>query len=181
MAKHSRIPVPLAREFQTNYFQAFPCIPAWHQSIFNELETVGALTTPFGRRRFFFGRPKEGSTRREAVAYTPQSMTADEINSGILKLWRSGRVQLLVQVHDSILFQFPEKDRDEIVPWAIEQLESTRLNLRGGREFYVPAEAATGWNWGYVSEDNPDGLRKWKGGDERKRTDTKFQLSLADF
>lgn len=181
MAKHARIPVPLAREFQNNYFQAFPCIPEWHTSVFNQLEHLGFLTSPFGRRRFFFDRPSAANTRREAVAYTPQSMTADEINTGILKLWRGDRVQLLVQVHDSIMFQFPEEERDEIVPWAIEQLESTRLQLKGGREFYVPAEAATGWNWGYVSEDNPDGLKKWKGGDERKRTEKNFQLSLADF
>lgn len=181
MAKHARIPSIIAKEFQSNYFQAFPCIPAWHSNVFWQLENLGFLTTPLGRRRFFFDRPTASNTRREAVAYTPQSMTADEINQGILRLWRSGRVQLLVQVHDSILFQFPEDQRDEIVPWAIEQLEATRLQLKGGREFYVPAEAATGWNWGYASEANPDGLRKWKGGDERSRTETQFQLSLADF
>lgn len=181
MAKHSRLPTKLAKEFQDNYFAAFPCIPEWHSSIFWQLENLGFLTSPFGRRRFFFGRPKEASTRREAVAYTPQSMTADEINRGILEMWRSERVQLLVQVHDSILFQFPEHLRDEIVPWAVKVLESARLTLKGGREFYVPAEAATGWNWGYGSEENPDGLKKWKGGDERKRQEKNFKLSLADF
>lgn len=177
VAKHARITRRVAEEFQSKYFQAFPCIPAWHETIFRELETVGFLQTPLGRRRFFFGRPKEGATRREAVAYTPQSMTADEINQGILRLWRGDKVQLLVQVHDSILFQFPEHLRDEIVPWALEEIK-TKLVLRKGREFVVPVDAETGWNWGKVSDDNPDGLKKWKGGDERKRTETNFQLSL---
>lgn len=107
-------------------------------------------------------------------------MTADEINQGILNLWRADKVQLLVQVHDSILFQFPEHLRDEIVPWAVEAIK-TKLILEKDREFVVPTEASTGWNWGKLSDENPDGLKKWKGGDDRKRTETQFQLSLADF
>lgn len=178
MAKHSKLPKHLVEEFQKNYFGALPCIPAWHKSIFAQLDTYASLTTPFGRRRFFFGRPREASTRREAVAFQPQSMTADEINTGILNLWRSRRVQLLIQVHDSILFQYPEELENEIVPWALETLR-THLTLAKGRDFVVPTEAMTGWNWGYYDgETNPDGLKKWKGGDSRKREETEFRLSL---
>lgn len=180
VAKHARIPVAIAKDFQAAYFGAFPCIPAWHESVFWALENLGFLESPFGRRRFFFGRPKEGATRREAVAHVPQSMTGDEINRGILRLWRANRVQLLVQVHDSILFQYPEEMEDEIVPWALETLQE-HLVLKRGRPFVVPTDAAVGWNWGYVSDDNPDGLKKWKGHDDRKRTETNFQLSLLDY
>lgn len=181
MAKNARCTVPMAKEFQEKYFAAFPCIPEWHKKVFWALEHLGYLQSPhFNRRRFFFGRPRDGSTQREAVAHVPQSMTGDEINTGILNLWRADKVQLLVQVHDSILFQFPEHLRDEIVPWAIEAVR-TKIILERGREFVVPTEAKTGFNWGNVSDDNPDGLRKWKGGDDRKRTETNFQLSLADF
>lgn len=178
MAKHSKLPRKLVESFQSNYFGSLPCIPAWHQSVFTQLEQSSCLTTPFGRRRFFFGRPKEAATRREAVAYQPQSMTADEINTGILNLWRANRVQLLIQVHDSIMFQYPEELEEEILPWALETLK-TYLTLKRGREFVVPTEAMTGWNWGYYDEkDNPDGLKKWKGSDNRKRQETQFKLSL---
>lgn len=200
VAKHARIPIQIAKDFQAAYFEAFPCIQAWHLDVFRALEEEGQLTSPFGRRRCFFGRPRDAATRREAVAHVPQSMTGDEINQGIIKLWRAQKVQLLVQVHDSILFQFPEHLRDEIVPWALEEIK-TKLVLKKDREFTVPVEAQTGWNWGYYEtwsrkdfeegkcseasigtcKDNPDGLKKWKGGDERKRTETSFQLSLADF
>lgn len=180
MAKHSRIPVSMAKSFQEAYFSAFPCIPAWHSSVFWALENLGFLTSPFGRRRFFFDRPREGTTRREAVAHVPQSMTAEEINLGILKLWRANRVQLLVQVHDSILFQFPEEQENEIVPWALETLK-VPLRLAKGRDFVVPTEAATGWNWGYYDEQaNPDGLKKWRGGDTRCQVEKNFSLSLSD-
>lgn len=179
MAKHAKLPIAMVKEFHENYFRAFPCLPAWHKSVFWALENQGQLTTPFGRRRFFFDRPKEGATQRAAVAHQPQSMTADEINTGILKLWRADRVQLLVQVHDSILFQYREEEEDEIIPWAMETLPTT-LHLARDREFTVPTDCAVGWNWGYHGPDNPDGLRKWKGSDDRKRQETAFQLSLKD-
>lgn len=197
MSAHSKVPVKLVDQFQRNYFSAFPCIPKWHESVFYSLETFAQITTLFGRRRFFFGRPKEAATRREAVAYAPQSMTAEEINTGILSLWRANRVQLLVQVHDSILFQYPEEQEDEIIPWALETLK-TWLTLKKGREFAVPTEAQVGWNWGYRSDwtrkdfeagkcredqigtcrDNPDGLIKWKGHDSRQRTEKESKLSF---
>lgn len=184
MAKHSKLPKSMVETFQHNYFDALPCIPAWHLSIFHALENGAQLTTPFGRRRFFFDRPREASTRRKAVAYQPQSMTADEINTGILALHRNPNIQLLIQVHDSILFQYPEHLEDEIVPWALETLR-TKLVLKRGREFVVPTEAQVGWNWGYYDKDdpskNPDGLTKWKGHDDRKRTETQFKLSLRGF
>lgn len=181
VAKHARIPLQIAKDFQVEYFKAFLCIPEWHKSVFWQLENLGYLISPFGRRRFFFGRPKDGSTQREAVAHVPQSMTGDEINTGILNLWRADKVQLLVQVHDSILMQFPAHLRDEIVPWAVETIK-TKLILEKGREFVVPVEAKTGFNWGNFNErDNPDGLKKWGNGDSRKRQETSFQLSLSDF
>jgi len=179
MAKHARIPVPMAKAFQAEYFGAFPCLPEVHASIINEVKKTQCLTTLFGRRRFFWDRPEAASTHREAVAYFGQSMTADELNHGLMRLWRTGKVQLLVQVHDSILFQFPAKYRDEIVPLALECL-STKMVLDKGRVFTVGNEAMTGWNWGYVSEENPDGLKKWKGSDERRRTETNFSLSIKD-
>lgn len=170
MARHTKFPAHLIEVFQRNYFSAFPCIPAYHDYVRSELRKSASLTTLLGRRRYFFGRPYDDATIREAVAYGPQSMTADEINMGMLNVWRGHRVQLLVQVHDSILFQFPEELEEEIIPWAIEMLK-VPIPLVGGRDFYVPAEAKVGWNWGEFGEDNPDGLKKWKGGDNRKRTE----------
>jgi hypothetical protein len=101
-------------------------------------------------------------------------MTADEINIGMLNLFRTNRVQLLVQVHDSLLFQYPEDEEDEIIPMALECLRAP-LVLKRGREFAVPVDAKVGWNWGDLNTDkhgnveNGDGLAKWKGHDKRKR------------
>lgn len=178
LSLQSKVPLRFVKEFQPKYFSAFPCIPAWHENVQYRLDHFGQLTTPFGRRRYFFGRAKEKETLRQAVAHEGQSMTSDEINRAILNLWRGNRVQLLMQVHDSILFQFPAEQEDEIIPWALEEMK-VYLELKKGRRFYVPAEAKTGWNWGNWSEDNPDGLKKFKGSDSRSRVETDFRLSLA--
>ena len=174
MAKHTKTEVSLISDFQARYFKGFPSIQKWHDRVKWMLKNQGYITTLFGRRRYFFGRPSEDSTVREAIAYAPQSMTADEINIGMLNLFRTNRVQLLVQVHDSLLFQYPEDEEDEIIPMALDCLRAP-LVLKKGREFAVPVDAKVGWNWGDLNTDkhgnveNGDGLAKWKGHDKRKR------------
>lgn len=180
MSRNTKVPVNEVTIFQTNYFNSFKCIPAYHAFVDNQLKTVSALTTLYGRRRFFFGRPTDPATLREAVAFSPQSMTAEEINIGILNLWKSeyakrNHIQLLVQVHDSILFQFPEELEAEVIPWALAALKAP-LELIGGRKFVVPTEAKVGWNWGECHAENPDGLIKWKGSDSRKRTESPWEV-----
>lgn len=184
MSKHTNIPVGDVSRFQINYFEAFPCIPLMHKHIADLLRATQSITTLFGRRRYFFDRiPLKSlinlgtsSTMREAVAYGPQSMTAEQINIGLLRVWRKyPEVQLLLQVHDSILLQYPEELEDVIIPEILALLKVT-LSLTAGRKFTVPVEAKIGWNYGDVSYDsktkktiNPSGLKKWKGKDKRKR------------
>jgi DNA polymerase-1 len=177
MAKHAKVPVAEVKTFQQNYFSALPCIPQYHKYVRQEIKDRASLTTLFNRRRFFFGRHTDESTIREAVAYSPQSMTAEEINIGLLNLYRANKVQLLVQVHDSVLFQYPEELEDIIVPWALKILR-VPLILKRDREFIVPTEAKVGWNWGDKSEENLDGLIKYKGHDDRRRTDLNWKFSI---
>lgn len=160
----------IIEEFQKKYFDAFPCIKFYHDWVRQELKDSHQITTLFGRRRTFFGRADEETTVREAVAFDPQSMTADEIDRGLLNLFKGNRVQLLLQVHDSILIQYPEEEEDEIIPWAKEQLR-VPLVLAKDRPFVVPVDCKVGWNWGEYNKDtNPDGLIKCQASDKRART-----------
>jgi DNA polymerase I-like protein with 3'-5' exonuclease and polymerase domains len=115
-----------------------------------QVRDVRRITTLLGRQRYFLGDWKDPETIRQATAYEPQSITADSINRGILRLWGANICQLLVQVHDSILFQFPEHLEAEFIPQAIALVEETH-RLKDGRDFKIPAEAKVGWNW----SDNP--------------------------
>lgn len=181
MAKHAKVDKSIIEDFQQRYFTAFPCLGSynkidrttdhWHNRVRNQLRHFSHLTTLLGRRRYFFGRWNDDETLRAAIAYEPQSLTADEIDTGLLRLWRAHKVQLLIQVHDSILFQYPEEQEDEILPWALKEMR-VNIPLAKGRDFYVPCEAKCGFNWGEFSEANPDGLVKWKPNqkDQRKRS-----------
>ena len=178
MAAHTKVEIKPIEVFQTRYFTAFPCIPEWHGYVSEQVSQFGYLETPhFHRRRYFFGRPDDARTLREAVAFAPQSMTADEIDTGLLNLWRHlPAVQLLIQVHDSILFQYPEELEAELIPQAIKLL-TIEWELKRGRKFSVPVEAKIGWNWSNASADNPSGLAKWRGPNTDTRTRPVVQAS----
>ena len=203
-----KVPTEIMEEFQARYCRgpsalskrllqqkpelrdvepAYPCIAKFWQWIATEIQTTYSLTTPFGRQRHFFGRPGDDTTLREAIAFLPQSTTADRMNLGLWKVWKSmPQVELLAQTYDSITFQFDERlDEDAIMEEAL-SLIRVNLSAPGRPTYIVPGEAKVGWNWGYqVTESdveraklagrkiprlNLDGLAKWKpGGDGRKR------------
>ena len=172
MARHLKVPASLMVDFQTRYFSAFPAIPLWHRWVAAQLQTTSTLTTPWGRERQFFGRATDDTTLREAIAYSPQSATADRTNLGLLKIWQSlPQVQLLAQTHDSVSFQCPLPLLDEIVPQALACMEIPISAAR--RTMIVPGEAKVGFNWAYWHEKtNPNGLKKWKPGLALSRMDS---------
>lgn len=170
-ARHLKVPAQLIVEFQQKYFTAFPGIRLWHQWVAQQIQTTQTLTTFWGRERQFFGRPNDDTTLREAIAFEPQSCTADRTNFGLLRIWQDlGKsVQLLAQTHDSVTFQYPKRLRDEVVPQAVRLMEIP-ITVKG-RTMIVPGEAKIGYNWGYQRVDkatgkilNPNGLRKYRPG-----------------
>lgn len=172
MARHAKLPVEVAERFQQRYFERFAGIPKWHRWVAQQLQTTHRITTPFGRERVFFGRANDDSTLREAIAYSPQSATADRLNFVMWRVWKHmPHVQLLAQIHDAFYIQYKEGE-DEVA--LIEELLSY-FDLpfeKDGRKLVVPGEAKIGFNWGnFDATTNPDGLIKWKGKqDLRKRT-----------
>lgn len=169
MAKHTKLEAPLIQQFQTKYFNAFPAHQRWHAAVQSELLTAGNHTTITGRRRWFFGRRNDDSVVREAIAYGPQGAVGDILNSGMLRVWRLGICQLLLQIHDAILIQYPEDREDEILPQVLRAI-LVPVELNNGRTLVIPSEAQVGWNWAKQDDNNPDGLSKYRGNDSRKRT-----------
>ena len=168
MAKHTKLDAKLIAEFQAKYFTAFPSHQRWHAAVQAQLLTEGVFTTLTGRRRWFFGRRNDDATVREAIAYDPQGSVGDILNRGMLEVWRTNKVQLLLQIHDAILIQYPENREDEILPDMRRAIEIP-VELKHGRTLTIPSEIKTGWNWSVGTDQNPDGLTKYKGTDARKR------------
>ena len=174
MAGHLKMPVDVIRSFQEKYFQAFPQIPAWHTRVIQAIQLEHKLTTCFGRERVFFGRASDASTWREAIAFEPQSTIADTLNYAAFRVqrrWQGKTVELIAQVHDAIVVQYPEDQEDELIPQILaEMIYPIPIN---GRVMIIGVDAETGWNWShYNSKDpgeNPDGIKKYKGHDDRTR------------
>jgi len=170
-------------EFQARYCRgdikggirpAYPALRQYWNWIADRLQTVGAITTPFGRQRHFFGDQRSDATLREAIAFVPQSMTADRTNLWLWKVWATlqDRIQLLAQTHDSITFQFREDDDiDEIVTIVLDLLGDIKLvDSKSQRVYMAPGAAKVGWNWAPESENNPAGLMKWRRGTQDRRS-----------
>jgi DNA polymerase I-like protein with 3'-5' exonuclease and polymerase domains len=172
-ARSLKLPLAIMEDFQARYCRgdpkrgiepAYPCIPRWWRWVAEQLQTTRQLVTPFGRRRHFFGRPGDDTTLREAIAFLPQSTTADRMNLGLWRVWRhEPRAQLLAQTYDSITFQVSQDDNIEDCIGNVLHLLGVELfgPAPDYRHYVVPGEAKWGWNWGPQSEHNPDGLRKW--------------------
>ncbi len=205
MGRVLKIPQAHAEEFQARYVRgrvadpkrgipaiepAYPEIAEWWQWTAQQLQTTGILQNLFGRQRHFFGRANDDATLREAIAFQPQSTTADRMNLGMWRVWKyMPEVQLLAQTYDSITFQYLDKGptyEADIIGRVLEHIK-VELVAQNGRKFVVPGEAKVGWNWGreVTREDqakarergskiprfNVEGLRKWSSSkpDLRKR------------
>lgn len=177
IAEQTRIGVRLIKEFQPIYFKAFPAHLLWHQWVEDEIRSTGILTTLTGRKRHFFGRRIEASTIREAIAFDPQGSLADIVNTAMQNIWRKGYCQVMMQEHDALTFQYPEKDEDKIIPMLMADL-IIPIPLAGGRVLRIPYDCQVGWNKSkYHPEKNPNGLKDYAGHDERKR---QTSLGLMD-
>lgn len=164
MARHLKVEERLMVDFQKSYFKAFPGISEWHKWVKYELGINQSLTTLLGRKRVFYGRSGDDSTLREAIAYEPQSVVGDILNTALWRVWQyERRVQILGQVHDAIVFQYPDDPytEQEILSKC---LELTRIPITtANRTIVISSECKIGYNWANKSESNPMGLTKWRG------------------
>ena len=169
LSEQAKLPLDVVRQFQPKYFEAFPAHQLWQNWVDEQLRKHGYLTSLMGRRRWFFGRRSDPSTLREAIAYDPQSSLAEMVNTAMLKIWRKNYTIVLLHDHDALTFMYKEKDEDKIIPQLMDDL-IVPVELAGGRVLRIPYDCAVGWNKGaYDAKKNPNGLRDYKGHDDRRR------------
>ncbi len=183
MAKFLKIDEEIVEEFQHKYFNAFPGIKKWHQTTASTLQLTQALTTCLGRTRHFFGRPADDTTLREAIAYEPQSVVGELLNLALWRVWRESHwgslkeIEILAQVHDAILIQYPEEIEDSIIPKVINTMEIA-VPIHG-KTMTIPVSAEVGWNWRKYSKENLSGIKSYDGKDERQKPTTEVARLLA--
>lgn len=110
-----------AEQFQSKWFGAHPQILQWQQRVRHNCMTTRMVYNQFGFRRYFLGRVDE-RTVNEALAWEPQSTVGILIN----KVWQrvineqTIPIEVKLQVHDSLVFQFKEKDLGKALPFIRE-------------------------------------------------------------
>lgn len=113
-----------AERFQNRWFAMHPGIREWHERTLNDLYTKRCVTNKFGYRRFYFGRMDR--LLPEALAWIPQSTIAFVTHHGLVNISESGLpIELLLQVHDSLIGQFPTRYRYLLLPKLRELLRVT--------------------------------------------------------
>jgi len=177
MSKQSHIEVKLVEHYQEVFFGVFPEIAKWHRWVAEQVQTTGEITTMLGRTRRFFGRPNDDATIREAVAYEPQSVAADYCNKALLRLHSMGDKfpgVIRLSKHDELVVSCLETLEEPMLAIMREQMEEhiTIVSPSGKtRDWFVPAEAESGWNLGRKSDTNPNGINHPLDGRIRAKSD----------
>jgi DNA polymerase-1 len=106
MAQSCGITVHEADRLRGRWFAAHPGIAAWHERTEAALRSTRSVANKFGYRRFYFDRVD--GLLPEALAWVPQSTVAAVINRVWAEIVTSlPHVQVLNQVHDSLVMQWP--------------------------------------------------------------------------
>jgi DNA polymerase I-like protein with 3'-5' exonuclease and polymerase domains len=141
-----------------------PKTSRWQQETTQLAKSQGWLVNPFSRRRFFYTE----QLYTESLAFLPQSTAADIIFRAMIGLMQKRigwaeelalqvapasralpePAELLLQVHDSLVVEYPREMREEVVGVLRYNMEQPWRELGG---FKIPVEVKVGDSWGAVT------------------------------
>ena len=146
LAERLGLSVRDAEATQRWYFNRFPRIERWQTALKAQLIAKRFVANRFGYRRFYFDRV-QGTLFNQAAAWIPQSTVGLLIN----RVWDRVRteepwIQVLLQVHDSLVFQYPIDRAEE----AREKLAVlSRIPVPYTKPLYIPTGFKTSRkSWG---------------------------------
>jgi DNA polymerase-1 len=146
MAISCGITVHTAEKLRARWFSAHPGIKRWHDRTEAQLHTKRFVENRFGYRRYYFDRI-EGMLP-EALAWVPQSTVACYINRIWSRIYHElPDVQVLIQVHDSLVGQAPIHLKD----WAIARVSelAKSVSIPYDRPLIIPLNIASSTeSWG---------------------------------
>lgn len=159
------------------YHRIYPGIKFWHKSIQRQLSDNRTLVNCFGRKVRFMDRWGD-DLFKSAYSMIPQSTVVDSLNQGMIKIYndewitRDLNVDILAQVHDSILMQVPiaaieKKENYEELIRRINEYTSPTL-CYNSQEFTIATDYKVSCdNWsGHNQEHNPHGMQDVSSYDE---------------
>ena len=120
--------------FVNGFFNTFPKAANWMDENVIKMETAGYLTSWTGRRRRatdIYSKVKEekASAQRQARNFPLQSGAADLSYTAMIKAFRmlqpyEGEAKMLLQIHDSLIFEVKDSLVNELIPKIKECMET---------------------------------------------------------
>ncbi len=132
--------------------RAAPFVQMWKKWVRDQIYRDRTLVTFLGRKRIFYGRISDDLVRK-ALAFEPQSTVGELLSMNIRDCHReleSKDFNILMNVHDEIVFQYRKGMRDYYLPKvkAIMEKRFTVKDIYGKmRELIIPCDFQVGPNW----------------------------------
>lgn len=117
LARTLAIPVDQAQLFIDNFFETFPAIRSYYDTLIAGAKKNGYIETLLGRRRYVFAdnRPRtiDNATYRELINFPIQGTAADLMKKAMVNIDRETLskqkdIRLLLQIHDELVFEIHE-------------------------------------------------------------------------
>lgn len=147
-----KIPPAEAGLYIENYFRQFPQVKCFREAALEKARHDGCVATLCGRRRFtpdLKNRNFNIRANAERMAFNTifQGSAADIIKKAMIQIDAglppiSAGTKMLIQVHDELVFETPEKDLDPV-------REFVRSQMEGAARLKVPLKVDCGFgrNW----------------------------------
>lgn len=171
----NEIEISEAKKIVDMYHRIYPGIRIWYESVKAELKRNNrVLTNCFGRAVRFMGAWGD-DLWKSAYSMIPQSTVVDSLNQGMEKIYEDKQLcgisgfngDVLAQVHDSVLMQFPiavleVRENFEFIRDTITDYTSPTMTYNG-RDFKIASDYKFGLNWGgHNPEKNPLGMQEFE-------------------
>ena len=143
-----------ASEIIKVYFQRYPTIRAFLDGLMVKAKQTGYAETLFGRRRYIEGIHSQNkmllaAAERMATNAPIQGTAADLVKIAMIRVQaelekRKLGAKMILQVHDELVFDVPEKEVDEVRVLVKEKMEGA-----GAGKIHVPltVESGVAKNW----------------------------------
>ncbi|MDO8494487.1 MAG: DNA polymerase I, partial [Deltaproteobacteria bacterium] len=152
LSKQLKIEVSDAALYIENYFKQYPKVKPFREKILEEARRVGYVATLFGRRRFAPDLLSQNFNIRanaERMAFNTvfQGSAADIIKQAMIDIDRelatvSKEAKMILQVHDELLFEVPQKDLQAVQNFVKEKMEKAHL-----LKIELRVDCGSGKNW----------------------------------
>ena len=152
LARQLNIPRNQAAEYIDRYFERYPGVQQYMNSIRHSAAERGYVETYFGRRLYLPEINSNNAMRRQAAERTAinapmQGTAADIIKLAMISVdnWLQAshlKSRMIMQVHDELILEVPEPELDQIVQGLNQRMQDA-ANLR------VPlvVDVGIGDNW----------------------------------